>query len=201
MKIGIDIDDTITDSWECLIPYYSRLFNISEIDLLKSKPYYSAIQDKLTLEEYFEVMTPIYDEVIPNVNLLPSVKETIDRLYDMGCQVYFITARGRGHSDAYKDSKDFLDKYHIKYEKIITGMESKTSPCMDEKIDLFIDDSFRHCTEVSKLGIDVLMHETKYNKEYTEFNHFNDWNYVYDYVRGRIYEWWTHLIKWTLGRR
>ena len=26
MKIGIDIDDTITDSWECLIPYYSKLF-------------------------------------------------------------------------------------------------------------------------------------------------------------------------------
>ena len=30
MKIGIDIDDTITDSWECCIPYYSRLFNIPE---------------------------------------------------------------------------------------------------------------------------------------------------------------------------
>ena len=30
MKIGIDIDDTITDSWECLIPHYAKLFKIPE---------------------------------------------------------------------------------------------------------------------------------------------------------------------------
>lgn len=186
MKIGIDIDDTITDSWECLIPYYSRLFNIPEEILQNSKPYYYSIKDKISLEDYFEIMQPIYDKVIPNVNLLPNVKEVIDKLYTLGCQVYFITARGRGHTDAYKDSKDFLDKYHIKYEKIITGKEEKASTCESEGIDLFIDDSYRHCLEVSKKGIDVLMHTTRYNKEYTEFNHFDNWNYVYDYVRGKI---------------
>ena len=188
MKIGIDIDDTITDSWECLIPYYSRLFNISETDLENSKPYYDSIKEFVTIDEYFALMLPIYDKVIPNVNLLPHVKETIDKLYTLGCKVYFITSRGRGHTDPYKDSKDFLDKYHIKYEKIITGMENKAKPCLSENIDLFIDDSLRHCREVSKLGVDVLMHETKYNYECTEFNRFSDWNDVYDYVRGKLYE-------------
>ena len=34
MRIGIDIDDTITDSWECLIPYHSNfeLFDMSNIN-------------------------------------------------------------------------------------------------------------------------------------------------------------------------
>ena len=27
MKIGIDIDDTITDTWKTLIPIYSKVFN------------------------------------------------------------------------------------------------------------------------------------------------------------------------------
>ena len=186
MRIGIDIDDTITDSWECLIPYYSRLFNVPKEKLYNSKPYYESVKDKITLEEYFDMMLPIYDKVIPNVHLLPKVKETIDKLYEIGCKVYFITARGRGHSDPYQDSKDFLDKHYIKYEKILTGTENKAIACKNENIDLFIDDSYRHCTEVSNTGIDVLMHDKNYNKDYQQFKHFTDWDYVYDYVRGKM---------------
>ena len=40
MKIGIDIDDTITDTWKTLIPIYSKVFN-KDLNLLsKSAPYY-----------------------------------------------------------------------------------------------------------------------------------------------------------------
>ena len=187
MKIGIDIDDTITDSWECLIPYYSKLFNISEDNLHKSKPYHESVKNLITLDEYFDIMLPIYDEVIPNVHLKPNVKETIDKLYDLGCTVYFITARGRGHTDPYKDSKEFLDKYNIKYEEIITNCGDKATKCKELGISLFIDDSYRHCKKVSEKNIPVLMPETYYNKEYQEFTHFDNWNYVYDYVKGRWY--------------
>ena len=62
MKIGIDIDDTITNSWECLIPYYSKLFNIEEEVLRNSKPYYSAVSHLITLDEYYKIMLPVYDE-------------------------------------------------------------------------------------------------------------------------------------------
>ena len=183
MRIGIDIDDTITNSWEHLIPYYSKIFNISQNILYKSKPYYEAIKDRITKEEYFKIMKPVYDEVIPTAHLLPYVKETIDKLYDMGHKVYFITARGIDHTNAYQESKDYLDKYHIKYEKIYTGISNKADICLKEKINLFIDDSYRHCKEVSKIGIPVLMPTTIYNKEYTDFPRFDDWKMVYEYVR------------------
>ena len=151
MKIGIDIDDTITDSWECLIPYYSRLFNVPEDKLHKSLPYYESIKDKVSsVDEYYKIMLPIYDEVSPNVNLLPEVKETIDALYNLGCKVYFITSRGTDHTDAYKDSKVFLDRYHIKYEKIIVNAKDKAKICQEENISLFIDDSYTNCKEVSE---------------------------------------------------
>ena len=186
MKIGIDIDDTITDSWECLIPYYSRLFNVPEDKLHKSLPYYESIKDKISsVDEYYKIMLPVYDKVSPNVNLLPNVKETIDALYNLGCKVYFITSRGTDHTDAYKDSKVFLDRYHIKYEKIIVNAKDKAKVCQDEGISLFIDDSYKHCEAVSNICIDVLMHETYYNKKYNEFIHFSNWHYVYEYVKDR----------------
>ena len=186
MKIGIDIDDTITDSWECLIPYYSRLFNVPEDKLHKSLPYYESIKDKVSsVNEYYKIMLPIYDEVSPNVNLLPEVKETIDALYNLGCRVYFITSRGTDHTDAYKDSKVFLDRYKKKNKKIIVNAKDKAKICQEENISLFIDDSYKHCESVSNIGIDVLMHETYYNKNYNEFIHFSNWHYVYEYVKDR----------------
>lgn len=187
MKIGIDIDDTITDSWECLIPYYSRIFDIPVETLHKSMPYHESIKHLVTLDEYFDILLPVYDEVIPNVHLKKHVKETIDKLYELGCTVYFITARGRGHTNPYKDSKDFLDKYNIKYEEIITNCSNKANKCEELGIKLFIDDSYRHLKAVSEKGIDVLMPETYYNKNYQEFTHFDDWTYVLKYVESRWY--------------
>lgn len=185
MRIGIDIDDTITDSWNCLIPYYSKRFNIPEEEIYKNGPYYGSVKHLITLDEYFDIMLPIYDEVIPNVNIKPHVKETIDKLYELGNTVYFITARGRGHTNPYKDSKDFLDRHHIKYEDIIINCSDKAKKCEELNINLFIDDSYKHCKATSERGIDILMPLTYYNKEYQEFTHFDDWKYVYDYVERR----------------
>ena len=186
MHIGIDIDDTITNSWECLIPYYVKLFNISEEVLHTVKPYYNAVSHLISLDEYYQIMLPIYDEVIPNVSLKSGVKEAIDKLYDLGYHITFITARGIDHTDAYKDSKEYLDKYQIKYDKIITNIHDKAAICQKEKIDIFIDDSVRNCTEVSKAGIEVLLFETYYNKEYQGVKHVKNWDEIYEYLKGRI---------------
>ena len=185
MRIGVDIDDTITNSWECFIPYYAKMFNIDEETLHKSLPYYYAIKPAISLDEYFERIRPVYDEVVPKVTLKPGVKEVIDKLYDEGHHIFFITARGRGHTDPYKDSKEYLDKHKIKYDKIIVDSGDKSKVCQREHIDLFIDDSAKHCKAVSKLGIDVLMFDAYYNQEYHEFKHVKSWDEIYEYIKGR----------------
>lgn len=185
MIIGVDIDDTITDSWEAVIPYYSKMFNISEEELHKSKPYHNSISHLISREEYYKVMVPVYDEAIPRVNLKKHVKETIDKLYELGCKVIFITSRGIDHTDPYKDSKDYLDKYHIKYEKIIIGASNKAKVCQEENVSIFIDDSIRHCQEVSELGIDTLLFEAYYNKDYDGVKHVKSWDEIYEYIKGR----------------
>lgn len=185
MRIGIDIDDTITNSWECLIPYYSKNFNIDEEVLHKSKPYYSSVSHLMTLDEYYKIMLPIYDKVIPTVSIKEDVKETIDKLYDLGCHVVFITSRGVDHTDPYKDSIDYLNKYHIKFDKVRTNSRDKAKVCLEENIDIFIDDSVRHCEEVSNAGIETLLFETYYNKDYDKVKHMRDWNEIYEYLRKR----------------
>jgi len=188
MRIGVDIDDTITNSWECFIPYYAKMFNIDENTLYKSTPYYYSIKPTIPIDEYFERILPIYDEVIPKVTLKENVKEVIDKLYELGHEVIFITARGRGHTDPYGASKDYLDKHKIKYEKLIVNSGDKSKVCQREKIDLFIDDSVKHCKATSKLGIEVLMFDAYYNQDCQEFKHVKSWNEIYEYIKGRWHD-------------
>lgn len=196
MRIGVDIDDTITNSWECLIPYYSKLFGIPETVLHTSPPYHNSVKHLITLDDYFKVLKPVYDEVIPNVTLKDDVKETIDKLYEMGHKVYFITARGTDHTDPYKVSKDYLDKHGIKYEKIIVGSLDKVKVCKEEQIDLLIDDSRKHCLAVSQSGIETLLFETYYNKDCQELKHVKSWKEIYEYIKGR----WADEQKWTFDK-
>ena len=56
MRIGIDIDDTITDTWSYMVPIYSQVFNIPVEELSNSLPYYNSVKKlNLTVEEYFKI--------------------------------------------------------------------------------------------------------------------------------------------------
>ena len=186
MRIGIDIDDTITNSWDVLAKEYAKIFDVPESILINSIPYYNnIIKTKCTLDEYFKNIIPINDAIVPNIPLKENVKETIDKLYELGHTVFFITSRGKENTNAYQITKDYLDKHKIKYEKLILGIRSKAEVCINERIDLHIDDSIKHCTAISEAGIDVLMFETKYNKEFKQFKHVKNWNEIYEYIKSR----------------
>ena len=197
MRIGIDIDDTITNSWEYLIPYYAKMFNIDTSKLSKSKPYYQAIKDYISLDEYYKILVPIHNKYTSKIPLKENVKEVIDKLYELGHTVYFITDRGNKDDDAYNITKEYLDNYGIKYEKIYTRASDKAVICLKENIKLYIDDSIKHCANVASKGIEVLMFDTNYNKEYKAFNRVHSWNEIYEYIKDR----WWYVQKWNFKQR
>ena len=51
MRIGIDIDDTICETWEYVKPIYKKHFNLSDEELNKNK--YSRVL-KCTIDEYYD---------------------------------------------------------------------------------------------------------------------------------------------------
>lgn len=185
MRIGVDIDDTITNTWEYLIPIYSKLFKIDEKKLSKSAPYYPAVENLISLDEYYKKIIPIHNKYTNDLPLKKDVKEVIDKLYELGHTVYFITDRGNENNDSYDLTKNYLDSNGIKYEKLYTRAKDKASICLKENIELYIDDRPKHCQSVKKKGIDVLMFDTYYNKEYQKFKHVRSWNEIYEYIKDR----------------
>ena len=177
MRIGIDIDDTIVNTSEMCINYVKKL----------DKKYGENIKDIITDNIKNPVVTLFYDnylyDVIAHAKLKEDAVKVINELYRDN-EIYFITARSeRFIEDVDNMTKNLLDSYNIKYNKIITGAGKKAELCVENNIDLLIDDSIKHCTNLSNIGIDTLLFNSINNKDIeTNLKRVYNWNEVYDYV-------------------
>lgn len=182
MRIGIDIDDTICDTWEYSLPFFSKYFGINLAELKER------IRDRydilgFTHEAYLRFLSDCYKEFINDVPLKEGAKEVINKLKENGNEIIFITARSnRTFKDAYTISYNYLQKNGICFDKLYISGGTKKEFCEKENIDIFIDDSIRNCLCVKELGIDVLcfnpLHECDIYK-------VNNWDEVENYIEKR----------------
>ncbi len=179
MRIGIDIDDTICNTWDFVIPYLSRHFNISISNLKKSnKIYFEACNS--TYLEYYEFAKKYYPTIALQYKIKHGVRKVIKKLREDGHEIIFITARStNGFYDPYKTSLKYLEKHKIPFDKLIVDAKEKAPICLEEKIDLFIDDSVKNCLEVSSINIPVLLFSNKYNENCTLFKRVFNWKEIY----------------------
>ena len=183
MKIGIDIDDTITETSEylkVLISKYDKEYS-HELSLSIEK-IMRGILDTPKLQKFYHDHAV---ELIRGVKLKDDVKDTIDYLIQEGCEIYFITSRSDMYfGNAYKETKEYLDKNKIKYDKLLVGQGSKLKACEDEKIDIMIDDSISTCELINtRLGIDSLVYNSNLNIEKeTNCKRFSEWSELKDYI-------------------
>ena len=182
MKIGIDIDDTMTDTFDYLMPYIAEYFKV-DINYLKDNNIsYSTFPSEMKKNE-FEFAKTYYDDVIPNTPFKPKVAEYINKIRDLGHEIIIITARNKSlYTDEYKTTIKELKDNNINYDKLICSFD-KDKVCKNENIDLFIDDSIENCNKVSKLGIETLLFTSKSNMgSETNLNRVYSWEDIYNFV-------------------
>ena len=171
MNIGIDIDDTISNTFESAT-YYAEKY-VTEIlkrepvkDISKVKDHYY-VRDMfgLTDEEDDRFWEEYYERIIENVEPKPSSVEMINKLSEEGNRIVIITARwSKNGISAFDLSKKWLDKQGIKYDKLYTDIEIKDKTAINEKIDLFIDDSISQCNVVTSAGIKSYLFDSETNR-------------------------------------
>ena len=184
MRLGIDVDDTIVKTWESFMPILSETYNIPLDKLKKSEPYYDAVKEIVTMEEYVDMVRKS-GHLSKELELRPFVKEVLTKLKEEGNSIVFITARDDMYDNPYLITKEYLDRNNIPYDKIIVNANNKGKVCKEENIDLFIDDNVKNCQSVYEEKIPVVMMETIFNRNDKNFIHMKDWNQVYDYINNR----------------
>ncbi len=175
MRIGIDIDDVITNTSEKIEEYVMKDDHRQKLqehmtDIMKGNPLEPEVIS-FCMENYLKV----FQKVKPKDN----AGKVIQNLLNQGNEIYLITARGENLAffrGSEKVTKQFLEDNNIKYTKIIFNAINKAQLCVDNQIDLMIDDSIEHCEDVKNIGIKSILFTSNVNKKtFTTVERVDNW--------------------------
>ena len=182
MTIGIDLDDTITNSSDIFLKY-AKLYNktkkiihdIDSYELEQEKAFGWNDNNKNEFrEKYLEI---ILNETLPRENCV----NVINELHNAGHKIIIITARKDSELDNIKRiTENWLAKYNISYDLLCIGSIDKEHECAINDVDLFIDDNYNNCFKVYKATlIPTLLYNTRYNRN---IKYINGIERVYDWL-------------------
>ncbi len=175
MIIGIDIDDTITDTYEVIFNYaqeytvkvLNRDPKIKEVSDCASH-YYTKVLHNWSDDENEKFWELYYEKNLKEVKPKTLVVEYLNKLKSEGNKLVLITARVQPENYKFnveEETKKWLQKNNVPYDKLIINGNHKEKIAKEEKIDLFIDDSFKNCQAVSDVGIKTYIMDSRVNRD------------------------------------
>lgn len=192
MRIGIDIDDTLTNVKAELIKAGENYARSLGKDIKVDKNFEDKNNNGNKWQEMFQFnyeelkyfLKDIQESITNKAKPRENVVEVINKLKNDGNEIIIITARdSEFHDDPYKYSKDWLDKNNIYYDKLVVNARNKEDSCIEEKIDLFIDDSESNCLKVNKAGIKTIRVCNEIENNNSNLICFNNWNDIYSFIQ------------------
>lgn len=164
MNIAIDIDDTLTESFDYFQPFVAEYFGVDVEELRRRNISYSNLPDEWKSDELGFCKT-YYDRVVADTPFKPDAAWGVDELRKAGHKIIIITGRTTAfYTDPYKTTAEELANGGIIYDKLICTLD-KGSACLEEKIDILIDDLPANCDAATKLGIKTVLFQSKANKD------------------------------------
>ena len=173
MRIGIDIDGVLTDIEQWQLDYGSKFyFEKYNKQILNNEGYETTDIFKVDSKLDDEFWTKYFKDYSINVDVRKFTSEVIKKLKHDGNEIYIITARGSflSHSASVMSIEEnrnivleWLKRNEIEYDKIIFSPEDKLSICLENKIDVMIEDKPANINKISK-KIPVICFHAGYNK-------------------------------------
>lgn len=173
MRIGIDIDGVLTDIEQWQLDYGSKFyFEKYNKQILDNEGYETTDIFKVDSKLDDEFWTEYFKDYSINVDVRKLASEVIKKLKQDGNEIYIITARGSFLSHSanvmlFEENKnivlEWLRKNEIEYDKIIFSPEDKLSICIENNIDVMIEDKVDNINKISS-RIPVICFHAGYNK-------------------------------------
>ncbi len=188
MKIGIDIDNVISNFNDTLLTEYllhdKELRNSGIIN--KNADYIRKGMFDWNDDEETNFYKNNIERIAKKLGVIEGAKEYIDKLHDDGHIIFIITGRDNGdYAKPYNMTKKWLEDNNIYYDYLILtdahDKHAKTKQCLEHNIDIMIDDSVRICSDCIESGITTILMDTPYNK-YSNIQRVKSWKEFYIYV-------------------
>ena len=155
MNIGVDMDNTICSTSEKILEYEEKFLIQKNVDNKK-------LWDNEEIRNEFlnTYLEKIYEEAL----LKNYVKDVFDELRKGGNKIYIITARSEKYVyDIFDSIKKYLNKYDILVDGVFINAKDKVDVCLDEHIDLMIEDSLYNYNKLMDNNIFTILFDENCN--------------------------------------
>lgn len=193
MKIGIDIDDTISNTYEVqfnlaqeyTINVLKREGSIIELDNIQTH-FYTKYLHGWNDEEEKQFFNQYYKEMLMEVEPKMYAIEILRKLQQEGNEIFLVTARFDWEEvDAKQITTDWLTKYQVPYDKLITNATEKAEIIREHHMDHFVDDSFYNCEKIARLGVKTYIMDSRTNRGLRDdrITRVYSWPHLYQKLR------------------
>lgn len=184
MRIGIDIDDTITNT-QAKIDEIAK--EIENLEIYDNSKHWFYERYNCSLEDDDKFLRKHVENFMSNASVKDGASLYINKLHDNGYEIYIITARSNHYSENVPDiTKEYLDKNNIIYDKLLLNCHDKAKACKDYNIDIMIDDSIEHISDIENIGIKTIVMDNEYNQDIGSLR-AHTWKDVYEIITGDDY--------------
>lgn len=189
MKIGIDIDNCISNFDDTLLKEYLKHDKeLRNAGIINENPEYlrKGMFD-WTEEEEKSFYNANIENFAKKLKPLEDSSYYIKKLKEDGHEIYIITGRNNGeYTNPYELTEEWLAKYDIVYDKIILtdayDKHAKTEVCLENNIDLMIEDSTRISLDLISNDIKVFTMNTRYNQKEQTLDRVSKWKEIYERI-------------------
>ena len=167
MILGIDIDNTITDTNKTVRKYLKQEYPLYED--YKSLP----------KEEYENFLKKNLKEMRKEYKIKAGVKEAWSYFKKNNFKIIIITARDNEFDDNnIQDTINFFKTYDLFYDKIYFKVQNKGAIACKEKVDLFIDDKETNLDDVALYNISCICLGKS-----SKYPSFTNWYTLLEYIK------------------
>ncbi len=168
MKIGIDLDGTLTDFNSYIIScgkkYGKKHFNNSK--LINKNAYEISDIFNWNENEVKEFKEYIRTELRMKIKPRKNASRFLKFLHKNNFQIYIVTSRKESDlENCINNTKLWLSNNHLYYDKLLIGNSDKLSECKKNNIDIFIDDKIKHCQRCINNNIETYIFDNRYNQD------------------------------------
>lgn len=171
-RIGIDIDDTLTNLFDVFLSYgfkYACEKSIA-IDSLFINGYEAIDTFRFNKEQDKDFQEKYLEKILNNVKARPLASEVINIL-KKEYEIFIITSRDDNLLiDCKEKTEKWLKNNKISYDKLVYNCKEKAKFCKENNIDYLIDDNYKHCEEATKVGTISFIYDNQFNKDYYNNN-------------------------------
>ena len=190
MNIGIDIDNVISNFDEVLKQEFLKHDKeLRNTGIINPEAHITKGMFDWTDDELWPFYLENIERIAQKLDVIEGAKKYIEKLKEDGHTIVIITGRDNGeYKDPYTMTKKWLKEKGIVYDKLIftngykNGKQGKAEKCLENDIDVMIDDSARICRECFQKNIPTLIMDKPSNRDETEIARVHNWKEIYKFI-------------------